>query len=91
MTPTSKPQENMMSYQYGLTDPTDYFFIPDVNLSGKFWFKPDEDIIDHQVKKTSKLASALAVIPEDTKREMGHQINEMLQYCRWNGAKCGPR
>ena len=74
-----------------LTDPVNEYFFPDVDLSDKPWFKPDEELPAISVEIQQNVSIVLASIPISTKQKMGHSLDDMLQECIWNGYNCGPQ
>ena len=71
-------------------DAADDVFIPEVDLSDKPWFKPEEEVNDIRVDTVKNISQALANIPLETKKIMGHQIDDMLQECIWDSVHCSP-
>ena len=78
-------------YHKQLSDATDAQFSPEVDLSNKPWFSPDEEVPTFEVEAREKFGQALASVPTETKKAMGYQLDDTLQECGWHGGVCGPQ
>ena len=74
-----------------LRDVTDDPFIPEVDLSNKPWFNPDEEVPTFAVEAREKVGQALASVSAETRKAMSHQLDDTLQECGWHGGVCGPQ
>ena len=71
-------------------DESDAPFVPEVDLSDKPWFDPNNDKPNVEVEAGKNLTFALSQIDKVTKIKMGHNIADMLQECKWEAKNCNP-
>ena len=74
-----------------VADEADKEFIPEVDLSNKTWFKPNEKVEVAELGALRNISSALNDLPLKTRIAMGHDLDDMLIKCSWAGYACGTR